>query len=94
MGIVAADGRFLRFVRCLEPVVAAAEWETGRRFEVLEVKEKFGGLRFYLNYQNDLISTLIEVSQFESLHTCGVCGQPGQRRGDSWIQTLSDEHTP
>jgi hypothetical protein len=31
----------------LEPVVDAAEKETGPPFEVLQVKEKFGGLRFY-----------------------------------------------
>jgi hypothetical protein len=76
----------------LEPVVAAAEKESGRRFEVLQVKEKFGGLRFCVNYQNDLISTLIEVSQFESLHICEVCGQPGHRRDGDWIRTLCNDH--
>jgi hypothetical protein len=27
----------------------------GRQFEVLQVKEKFGGLRFYVNYKTDEI---------------------------------------
>jgi hypothetical protein len=76
----------------LEPVVAVVERETGRRFEVLQVKEKFGGLRFYVNYQNDLISTLIEASRFESLHICEVCGQPGQLRAGNWIETLCIDH--
>lgn len=31
----------------LEPLVAQFEKETGLHFEVLQVKEKFGGLRFY-----------------------------------------------
>jgi hypothetical protein len=76
----------------LEPVVAAAEKETGSPFEVLQVKEKFGGLRFYVNYKNDAISTLIETAAVESFYTCEVCGQPGKRRVGGWIQTLCDEH--
>jgi hypothetical protein len=33
------------------------------------VKEKFGGLRFYPNYTNDVISALIEAAEIESFHT-------------------------
>jgi hypothetical protein len=94
-GFQHGDGWFdllWRLCERLEPVVVAAEKETGRGFEVLQVKEKFGGLRFYGNYQNDVISTLIEVSQFESLHICEVCGQPGQPRLGNWIQTLCNDH--
>jgi hypothetical protein len=77
----------------LEPVVAAAEKETGTPFEVCQAKEKFGGLRFYVNFKNDDISTLIEAAEVESFYTCEFCGQPGKRRGESWIQTLCDEHS-
>jgi hypothetical protein len=76
----------------LEPVVDAAEKETGRPFEVLQVKEKSGGFRFYANYNNDAISTLIEAAAVESFYTCEVCGQPGKCRGGSWIQTVCDTH--
>jgi hypothetical protein len=50
-GFQHGDGWFdLLWLLCerLEPVVATAEKETGGRFEVLQVKEKFGGLRFYV----------------------------------------------
>jgi hypothetical protein len=40
----------------LEPLVAEFEQETESQFEVLQVKEKFGGLRFYVNCRrNDAI---------------------------------------
>lgn len=65
-----------RLCERLEPVVAAAEKEAGRSFQVLQVKEKFGGLRFYTNFRNDAISALIEAAEIDSVHTCEVCGQP------------------
>jgi hypothetical protein len=39
-----------RLCEDLEPLVVEAESATGQAFEVLQVKEKFGGLRFYANY--------------------------------------------
>jgi len=49
-GFEHGDGWFdLVWTLCerLETVVAAVETDTGRSFHVLQVKEKFGGLRFY-----------------------------------------------
>jgi hypothetical protein len=94
-GFQLGDGWFdLVWALCerLETVVAVAETETGRSFHVLQVKEKFGALRFYANYSNDTISALIEAAGIESIHTCEVCGGPGRRRGSSWVETRCDEH--
>jgi hypothetical protein len=94
-GFQNGDGWFdLLWCLCerLELVVAAAEKETGRPFEVLQVKEKFGGLRFYVNYTNDAISALVEAAAVESIQICEVCGQPGKRQSCDWIQTLCDKH--
>jgi hypothetical protein len=94
-GFEHGDGWFdLVWTLCerLETVVAAVETDTGRSFHVLQVKEKFGGLRFYPNYSNDAISALIEAAGIESIHTCEVCGGPGRRRGTSWVETRCDEH--
>jgi hypothetical protein len=95
LGFAHGDGWFVlvwRLCERLEPTVAAAEAETAHLFQVLQVKEKFGCLRFYPNYTNDAISALIEAAEIESFHTCEVCGQPVQRRGNSWLQTTCDEH--
>jgi hypothetical protein len=94
-GFQHGDGWFdllWRLCMRLEPVVAAAEEDTRSLFEVLQVKEKFGGLRFYASYNNETISTLIEAAAVESFYTCEACGQAGKRRGDSRIQTLCDSH--
>jgi hypothetical protein len=77
----------------LEPMVAAFQQESGFQFEVLQVKEKFGGLRFYVNCRgNDAIRQRIGIAADESFHTCEVCGQPGTLREGRWIKTLCDLH--
>jgi len=59
LGFTHDDGWFeiiWRLCADLEPLVAEFEQETGSQFEVLQVKEKFGGLRFYVNCRrNDAI---------------------------------------
>jgi hypothetical protein len=95
LGFAHGDGWFdlvWRLCERLEPVVAAGERESGRPFEVLQVKEKFGGLRFYTNFSNEAISALIGTAGIESTHTCEVCGKPGSRRGEEWIETRCEEH--
>lgn len=94
-GFAHGDGWFelvWRLCERREPVVVPAEKGTGRSFHVLQVKEKFGGLRFYPNYDNDDISTLIEAAEIQSFQTCEVYGQPGKHRGINWFQTTCDEH--
>jgi hypothetical protein len=82
-----------RLCEDLELLVAEFEQETGSQFEVLQVKEKFGGLRFYVNCRrNEAIRQRIGLAAQESLRTCEICGQSGRLREDRWIKTLCDEH--
>jgi len=37
------------------PLVAELEQAVGRKFVILQEKEKFGGLRIHLNHANDAI---------------------------------------
>jgi hypothetical protein len=94
-GFTHDDGWFdIRWRLCenLEPLVAEFERAGGQKFEVLQVKEKFGGLRFYVNHKSDAIRQRIEAAIQESFHTCEVCGQPGKLREGGWLKTLCDEH--
>jgi hypothetical protein len=77
-----------RLFEALEPLAAEIENKTGCPFEVLQVKEKFGGLRVHVNHRTEGIHKLIEQAEEESLHTCEVCGQLGKRREGDWIKTL------
>lgn len=43
-------------------------------FEVVQVKEKFGELRFYTNFGNDSIFDLIGQAETLSHKVCGNCG--------------------
>jgi hypothetical protein len=76
----------------LEPLVKKLEQEIGCQFEVQQAKEKFGGLRFYVNQKSDAIRQRIETAIQESFRTCEVCGKPGSLREERWIRTLCDEH--
>ena len=67
---------------------------------ILQVKEKFGGLRFYYSYPENisdeyakLIEEHIENAEKESDVTCEICGEPGLTIPSmSWLRTLCDTH--
>jgi len=68
-GFTHDDGWFdilWRLCEDLEPLVAQFEQAIGRQFEVLQVKEKFGGLRMHVNHANDAIRQRIETAIQES----------------------------
>lgn len=60
---------------------------------VVQVKEKFGTLRFYINAGTDEHYNYITFAEVMSAVTCETCGAPGKRRGRGWIYTACDEHT-
>jgi hypothetical protein len=64
-----------------------------------QVKEKFGGLRVYLNTPMPPGGQdAIDAASAESLTVCEECGEPGRRRATradspaAWIKTLCDRH--
>jgi hypothetical protein len=96
-GFAHGDGWFeivWRLCEDLEPLVAEAEKATVRPFEVRQVKEKFGGLRFYVSasHRKDTILQRIEAAELDSLRTCEVCGKPGKRQENDCIRTACDKH--
>jgi hypothetical protein len=57
-----------------------------------QVKEKFGGLRFYINGYTDEVRGMIRMAESMSYRTCEVCGNPGRSNNHGWISTLCDTH--
>src|SRR3989304_5951278 len=55
---------------------------------VNQVKEKFGGLRFYSGGVSedivDAVNVRIAEAEAQSYKTCETCGQPGLLRGGGW----------
>ncbi len=60
--------------------------------KIVQVKEKWGGLRIYTDYSNKELDKVIYDAEHESLEVCEVCGQSGKLRGKSWYYTSCDEH--
>ncbi len=61
--------------------------------KVTQVKEKFGGLRFYINGGSDEIYDKITEAEKLSHETCELCGKKGELRTKiRWFTTLCDEH--
>jgi hypothetical protein len=59
----------------------------------VQVKEKFGGLRFYTQGGDDVIFGMIRVAESMAIRTCEECGNPGHTRVDGgWHRTLCDTH--
>jgi hypothetical protein len=58
----------------------------------VQVKEKFGGLRFYVGGATEKIYDYITFAESMSYRTCEVCGSPGKRYTDGWHKTLCDVH--
>jgi len=58
----------------------------------VQVKEKFGTLRFYYNGGDDFINGLERMAESMSAVTCEECGNPGTITKGGWIRTLCETH--
>jgi hypothetical protein len=59
---------------------------------VAQIKEKFGGLRFYYDGGDDQISGMVRMAEAWASHACEECGAPGTAGGKGWIKTLCPTH--
>lgn len=62
--------------------------------EFIQIKEKWGGLRIYLNYYVPEIADKIHELEDKSLHICEHCGTNKNVKRDwthGWIMTLCDK---
>jgi len=87
-GFSVGDGWFPILKELLEALKPIAP----SNFEILQVKEKFGGLRFYVGGDYSArVEELILAAETEASDTCETCGKPGKLRGEAWLATLCDE---
>ena len=59
---------------------------------LFQIKEKFGGLRFYAGECSEEMYDRVAEAERKSLETCMKCGKPGVPTGPGWILTLCEEH--
>jgi hypothetical protein len=60
--------------------------------QICQVKEKFGGLRFYINSGSNEIHKRITEAESKSHEVCEKCGEPGKSISGGWIFTLCESH--
>jgi hypothetical protein len=69
--------------------LVASGWEVS---SIAQIKEKFGGLRFYVDDATPEQYAMIETAEALSYKTCESCGKPGKvRNNKDWICTLCEE---
>jgi len=68
-------------------------------YKIAQIKEKFGGLRYYFNasnpaYTRSMHDRIISLEK-KSYEVCEICGAVGKLRktiDSGWLKTLCDEH--
>jgi hypothetical protein len=64
-----------------------------RKVIIAQIKEKFGGLRYYTDgYIDEQMDGMIDFAESLSYTICEECGAPGKLRGGGWMRTLCDKH--
>lgn len=69
-----------------------------RHFVIDQIKEKFGGLRYYYHFVGDVPRSLVNhvdriIAEAEALSTktCEICGNPGKLKANKgWASTRCD----
>ena len=82
-----------RLLGRLEAEIAAQPMDYRERFQILQIKEKFGQLTVYLADSTRDMDAVIRAPADESTRTCEVCGAPGElKQRDYWWAPRCGEH--
>jgi len=76
----------------LELEIKKLPLEDQEHITAVQVKEKYGTLRFYMSSETDRMSELIAIAEDMSSKTCEVCGSKGELREGGWYTTLCETH--
>jgi len=66
--------------------------------DIHQIKEKFGGLCFYIGSASEAVHKLVREYESKSYHICETCGEAGELRkdcgwgGSTWYKTMCDKH--
>jgi len=68
--------------------------ELDPNYTISQIKEKFGGLRFYVHDATTDHYMLINKAEGKSLFICQVCGKEGRTQNkNGWLMTVCNEHS-
>lgn len=77
----------------LEPLARQQQAAGEIPLKIVQIKEKFGGLRFYIHHGTDEAGALIDAAEARSFQICEACGEPGEVKGTAgWFATYCPKH--
>jgi len=92
-GFECNDGWFDIIYKLCDDIKSYYKNKIPEHFYVVQVKEKFGGLRFYITAAPKEIHDMIANVEATSYKICEKCGKPGKLRDKlPWWLTLCDKH--
>jgi hypothetical protein len=88
-GIDTGDGWYLIIDFLCKKIQDYVDNKNIPQIEAVQVKEKFGGLRFYTNYSDNYVDKEISFAETASYKTCECCGSTEEvSQTEGWIVTL------
>ena len=75
----------------LDKILDTLSEEERENYELLQVKEKFGSLRWYDNWHNEEMYQLIRQYEHKAERTCCVCGKMATKVTLGWTIPFCDE---
>lgn len=89
-GITCSDGWYDLIDTLCRLIQSHIDHKQLPQVEAVQVKEKYGGLRFYVNHADPYVDALIDMAESMSYNTCEYCGNKGKPNSEGWITTLCD----
>lgn len=92
-GIECQEGWYGLLESLCEAIQAASPPD---QFKIIQVKEKFGGLRVYADGYTDEIRSLLYDAETDSFEVCELCGSKdgvkvGAKDGTRWVRALCEK---
>lgn len=92
-GFECGDGWFPLIDGACELIQRHIESDGTQPLRALQVKQKFGGLRFYYQHGSDHAAAVVDLAESLSLHMCEICGAVGKSvQLFGWVQTRCPTH--
>lgn len=79
---------------CADIMEILEKENTVEEYRVLQIKEKFGELRWYSNYYNEELENIIRKYTELSRETCIRCGKPAEFMNAGWMSAFCGDCVP
>lgn len=92
MSLRARYNRLIQNLRIMMLKRFHPEFFKSERVKAVQVKEKFGSLRYYMGGHDDYVAGAVAMAEAISAVSCEKCGRPGRINDDGmWMQCLCDQ---